>query len=85
MSKWTAYNDAHSRAVFLKFKEALEPLLANVAPHWLLHHIQMDRQFRVETMQEEVQIRLVIRPIGEARTVDNADLLTGHQRLGWKP
>ena len=82
MSKWTAYNDAHSRAVFLKFKEALGPTLANVAPDWMLHHIEMMRKTEFDTMDERVEIRLVIKPIGSARFgKPDDDLLTGHKRI----
>jgi hypothetical protein len=81
MIDWTEYKDAHSRAVFKAFEEQLGPLMAKVAPDWLLHHMEirrgLDREF-----QERVEIRLVIKPIGEARFGDpDADLLTGHKRL----
>ena len=79
---WTAHNDAYSRAVFLRFKEALEPLMANVAPDWLLHHIEMMRDLDPRDMSDRVMIRLVIKPIGEARVIHpDADLLTGPKRL----
>ena len=82
MKNWKEYNDAHSRQVFLAFKEALSPLMANVAPDWLLHHIEMRRNTEYDTMHECVEIRLVIKPIGQARFSDNdADLFTGPKRL----
>ncbi|WP_162600754.1 hypothetical protein [Paraburkholderia sp. C35] len=62
----TAYNDVHSRLIFRQFKESLEPLIARVAPDWLLHHIDMERRHTMG-MCEEVTIRLVIRPIGDAK------------------
>ncbi len=80
--EWTAYDDAHSRAVFLKFKEALEPLMATVAPDWLLHHIKMERRVDYDTMGDIVEIRLVIKSIGSARELGgDGDLLTGYKRL----
>lgn len=82
MTDWQAHNDAHSRQVFMAFKEALSPLMANVAPDWLLHHIEMWRSTESDTMDERVEIRLVIKPIGQARFGDrDADLLTGYKRL----
>lgn len=82
MIDWQAHNDAHSRQVLLAFKAALSPLMANVAPDWLLHHIEMRRSTESDTMDERVEIRLVIKPIGQARFADpDADLLTGHKRL----
>ena len=79
---WTAHNDAYSRAVFLRFRDALGPLMADVAPDWLLHHIEMMRDLDPRDMSERVMIRLVIKPIGEARVIHpDADLLTGPKRL----
>lgn len=79
------HNDAYSRAVFLRFKEALAPLMVDIAPDWLLHHIEMERDMDCRDMSERVQIRLVIKPIGEARTIhSNADLLTGSRRIEGK-
>lgn len=63
---WQPHNDAYSQAVFAKFEGALRPTLAKVAPDWLLHHIKMDRRMD-ESLNEVVEIRLVIKPIGEVR------------------
>jgi len=79
--KATEYNDAHSRAVFMAFQAAIAPLMERVAPDWLLHHMEMHRRHEPD-MGERVEIRLVIKPIGEARVVDpDGDLRTGHRRL----
>lgn len=67
MSHWREYNDEASRAVFHRFKSALGPTLEEVAPNWLLHHIEMRRQSDWDTKEERVEIRLVIKPIGQAR------------------
>lgn len=74
------YNDAHSRAVFMRFEAALKPLLAQVAPDWLLHHMELRRDI-VDYTDERVEIRLVIKPIGSARVADDSDLSTGPKRL----
>jgi hypothetical protein len=80
MEGWKEYNDAYSRAVFQKFKEALEPTLARVAPYWLLHHIEMMRRTEFDAMDERVEIRLVIKPIRKTRFRNSdADLLTSHK------
>ena len=85
MKQYQAYNDAHSRAVFLKFKEAIGPTLAQVAPDWILHHMELMRHNDFDKMEERVEIRLVIKPIGLARVVDDdSDLMTGHKRLPLK-
>ena len=63
------HNDAYSRAVFLRFKEALAPLMVDIAPDWLLHHIEMERDMDCRDMSERVQIRLVIKPIEVARAM----------------
>lgn len=79
---WTPHNDAHSRAVFKAFEDRLRPLMAEVAPDWLLHHLKIARHTDPMTFQEEVEIRLVCRPIGSTRVVDDGfDLHTGHKRL----
>jgi hypothetical protein len=75
------YNDAYSRALFMAFKEAIEPLMTQVAPDWLLHHMTLERG-RTHDFREEVTIRLVIRPIGDANFSDrDADLSTGPKRI----
>lgn len=71
---WTAWNDASSKAVFARFKDILAPAIARLCPDFLLHHITIDRKTHDYTLQEEVVIRLVLRPIGTAREApDSAD------------
>ena len=78
----TAYADAHARQMVLAFREALGPLMTQVAPDWLLHHIELQRETK-DDLREQVVIRLVIRPVGSVRVVDDgADLNTGFKRLG---
>lgn len=78
--KRTEYYDAHSRLVFLAFKDALAPLMARIAPDWLLNHIEMQRSNSL--IDESVTIKLVIKPIGNTRAGNPyADLGTGHRRL----
>jgi len=70
MKTVTEYNDAASRAMVDMFRRALAPAMEVAAPDWLLHHVEIVRDphgFERET--EEVEIRLVIRPIGFARVV----------------
>lgn len=82
-TKFTAHNDAYSRALYLRFKNALEPLLAQVAPDWLMHHMELVRDQAEFGLDERVEIRIVIKPAGSARVVDDmADLATGLRRLG---
>ena len=68
---YTAYNDAESCAVFRRFEQRLAPLLAEVAPDWLLHHMTLMRDTDHKDMTEQVVIRLVIKPIGSVRVVDD--------------
>lgn len=76
------YNDAASQAVLQAFKAALGPTMARIAPDWMLHHIEMRRRERDETMTQEVEIRLVIRPVGEANWgEDDLDRIDAQQRL----
>ena len=80
--KWEAHYDAYSRAVFKAFEDKLKPLMAQAAPDWLLHHMEIRRNTRHD-FEGEVEIRLVIRPIGSAKFRDtDADLLTGYKRIG---
>jgi hypothetical protein len=77
----TSYADAHARQMVLEFREALGPLMTRVAPDWLLHNIELRRETNYD-LGEQVVIRLVIRPIGSVRVVDDgADLNTGFNRL----
>lgn len=71
MNSYRAHNDEPSRMVFKVFEDHLKPLIAQVAPDWLLHHMVMHRTNNPLTMGEEVEIRLVIRPIGSANFVDD--------------
>ncbi len=71
MKTMQAYNDAASQAVFRAFEERLKPLLAEVAPDWLLHHMEIHRRGDVLMDDERVEIRLVITPIGSAKVVQN--------------
>lgn len=84
MNRFKEYHDAHSRAVFMAFQEALGPLMERITPDWLLHHMEIRRLngFDAVADQDRVEIRLVIKPIGSARLSDqDADLMTGHKRL----
>ena len=77
------YYDAHSRAVFKAFEDRLQPLMAEVAPDWILHHMEIQRATDHSDMSERVVIRLVCKPIGSARLADpDGDLATGPKRLG---
>jgi hypothetical protein len=79
----TPYYDAHSRAVFKAFEEAVKPVLAATSPSWLLHHMEISRREMRRDRPEEVEIVLVLRPLGEANIKnDNSDLNTGYKRLG---
>lgn len=84
--KWTAYNDAHSRALVDAFREAIGPTLAQVAPDWMLNHIELRRDEDFVTNEQRVEIRLVIKPIGQARTVRGGDEAPVQERpaLGWR-
>ncbi len=79
--RYTEYNDTHSRAVFMAFEERLKPLLAQVAPDWLLHHMELQRRVEHDTMDERVEIRLVIKPIGSARFASDRPELQAYQPL----
>lgn len=70
MMEWKEYNDAHSSALVMAFRDALEPLMVNVAPDWLLHHIELARKTNFDTLDECVEIRLIIKPIGTAKLVN---------------
>jgi hypothetical protein len=54
--------------------------MTEVAPDWLLHHIELRRVSSWDAGKEQVEIRLVIRPIGEAREVP-----TMRSIEGWAP
>lgn len=58
---------SQERVVFKRFEEALAPLLAETAPDWLLHHMELRRVPFDQDMQERVEIRLVLKGIGEVR------------------
>ena len=76
------YCDAYSRAVFKAFEDAIKPVIATATPDWLLHHMEIKRRDSGFERPEEVEIRLVLRPIGEANVKDmDADLSTGFKRL----
>lgn len=66
MSSFKAYNDAAARHMVIRFRERLAPLMAEVAPDWLLHHIELRRDYDRDH-RDQVEIRLVIKPIGDAR------------------
>jgi hypothetical protein len=78
---YTEHNDTHSRAVFKAFESRLKPLLADVAPDWLLHHMELQRRIEHDTMDERVEIRLVIKPVGSARFASDRPELRAPQRL----
>lgn len=81
-SNFQAYNDAASRAMVIRFRATLAPLLEQVAPDWLLHHIEIQRDRVKFGTDEQVEIRLVIKPIGAANVVDpDGDLRTGPKRI----
>ncbi len=76
------YYDAHSRALVLAFREAINPTLEKVAPDWLLHHIELSRRMDEKDFTYRVEIRLVIKPIGSAKlSNEDADLANGPRRL----
>lgn len=81
--EYQAYRDAHSRAVFKAFEDHLGPFMERVTPDWLLHHMEIRRNDRrMEGGREEVEIRLVLRPLGDVTLGDDrADLRTGPLRL----
>jgi hypothetical protein len=81
MKRYTEYNDKHSKAVFKAFEERLKPLLADVAPDWLLHHMEIQRRVEHDTMDERVEIRLVIKPIGSAKFASDRPELQDQQLL----
>ena len=67
------YNDTSSQAVVAMFRKALEPAMAVAAPDFLLHHIEIVRNPRgFERGTDDVEIRLVMRPIGTARVIPDA-------------
>jgi hypothetical protein len=68
-----AYNDAASRMIFERFRQRLAPLMEEVAPDWLLHHMEIRRLHHFEQEGEKVEIRLVIKPLGFAREVPEND------------
>ncbi len=68
-SPYTTHSDRHAQAIVEAFRKALEPLLAEVSPDHTLHHIQLHKRANFETMQNEYEIRLIIRSIGEVREV----------------
>ena len=75
MKNYTAYNDAASRAMVDMFRRALAPAMEVAAPDWLLHHVEIVRNphgFQRDT--DDVEIRLVIRPIGSVRAVPDKPL-----------
>lgn len=57
-----------ARAVFKAFEDALKPLLAQVAPDWILHHMEL-RPETTRDLAEQVSIRIVLRPLGATRVV----------------
>lgn len=59
--------DPHAQHVFQAFKERIDPLLAEVAPDWLLRDMRLERRYNHMHYEEEVVIQLVIRPLGYAR------------------
>jgi hypothetical protein len=66
----------------MAFKKALEPLMEQIAPDWILHHIEMRRHSDFSLDDQKVTIILVIKPIGSANFVDpDADLRTGPRRI----
>lgn len=82
---WIPHNDAAARAIFQRFKDVLEPAMADIAPDWLLHHIKMERRQVLELGNEEVRIQLVLRPIGIARDAQPADDPIQEHRAGRPP
>lgn len=59
--------DPHAQQVFQAFKDRIDPLLAEVAPDWLLRDMRLERRYNHMNYEEEVVIQLVIRPLGSAR------------------
>lgn len=79
---YTVHNDEYSRSIFKAFEEQLKPLLAQVAPDWLLHHMELRRRTEEDTMEERVEIRLVMKPLGSAKFAsDRPELRAPHLQL----
>lgn len=79
---WQAYNDAHSRALYLALRDSIEPVLASAASGHVLHHIELVRREESFRRPEELSIHLVLRPIGSVKVVDDySDLHTGFRRI----
>lgn len=76
---FTEYNDVASRNMVELFRKALAPAMATAAPDWLMHHIEIVRNPRgFERGTDDVEIRLVLRPIGSVRAVpDQSPALDG--------
>lgn len=70
-TKVNAYNDAASKRFVSMFRDALAPVIAAICPGHLLHHINLVRTSQDHGRYEEVEIRLVLRPIGEANVVSD--------------
>lgn len=58
-----------ARAVFKAFEDAVKPLLAKTAPDWMLHHMELRPEKTQDFTEQQVSIRLVLRPIGSVRPV----------------
>lgn len=69
MNDFKAYNDQYSRLVFERFRARLAPLLAEVAPDWVLHHMELQRKSEFGKNDESVVISLVIKPLGSVSEV----------------
>jgi hypothetical protein len=74
-SNFKAYNDIGSQMFIATFRRALAPVLENIAPNHVLHHINIRRPERSDLL-EEVRIELAIRPIGSVREAGHDEYQT---------
>jgi len=79
--KCTEIEDARSREIFKKFEEALGVVLPQVAPDWLLHHMELRPHRDFETEEERVEIRLILKPLGSVKVVRDKPELQPPQLL----
>ncbi len=60
------------RVVFDAFQERLAPLLAQLCPDWLVHHMEINHHtFPHPEIEREARIVIVLRPLGSTRFVDD--------------
>jgi len=66
MVKPISYDTPMANSFYNLFKEHLGILLAQIAPDWDLHHMVMDRDTNIHTLEDEVRITCVLR-VGKFR------------------